>query len=47
MEAAGLACFVASASVLMTLLEYPGSPLHRAIESRFLRNGGPDLRWAG
>lgn len=47
MEAAGLACFVASASVLMTLLEYPGSPLHRAIESRFLRNGAAGLALGG
>ncbi len=37
MEAAGLAVFVISASILTTLLEYPASPLHRAIESRFLR----------
>ncbi len=39
MEAAGLACFVAVASTATTLLEYPGSPLHRAIESQLLRHG--------
>ncbi len=37
MEAAGLACFVITASILATLLEYPESPVHQAIESPFLR----------
>ena len=37
MEAGGLACFVVSASVVTTLLEYPGSPVHRAIGSAFAR----------
>ena len=38
MEAAGLAFFVTSASVVTTLLEYPGSPVHRAIGSTFGRH---------
>ena len=38
MEAAGLACFVVSASLVTTLLEYPGSPVHQAIGSKFARH---------
>ncbi len=38
MEAAGLACFVVVASITTTLLEYPGSRVHQALESPFLRN---------
>ncbi len=38
MEAAGLALFVISASLLTTLLEYPGSPVRQAIASRFWRH---------
>lgn len=38
MEAAGLACFVVVASIVTTLLEYSGSPIHQVIESQFLRN---------
>lgn len=37
MEAGGLAFFVISASVVTTLLEYPGSPVHQAIGSTFGR----------
>lgn len=37
MEAAGLGIFMVSAGVFTTLFEYPGSPLHTAIESPFLR----------
>ncbi len=37
MEAAGLGWFVVSASLLTTALEYPGSPVRGAIESRSLR----------
>lgn len=36
-EAGGLAFFVVSASLATTLLEYPGSPVHRAIGSAFGR----------
>ncbi len=39
MEAGGLAYFVISASLLTTLLEYPGSPLHRALGGKHLRLG--------
>lgn len=37
MEAAGLACFVVSASLVTTLLEYPGLPVRQAIGSKFGR----------
>ena len=37
MEAGGLAYFVISASVLTTLLEYPGSPIHQALGAKPLR----------
>jgi aquaporin Z len=37
MEAAGLGLFMVSAGVFATLLEYPGSPVHRAVAD-------PDLR---
>lgn len=36
-EAGGLAFFVAVASAVTALLEYPGSPVHAAMESRTLR----------
>ncbi len=38
MEAAGLGCFVVVASIVTTLLEYPGSLIHQVIESQLLRN---------
>jgi len=37
MEAAGLATFMISASVLTIVLEHPGSPAHRAVPSDFHR----------
>lgn len=37
LEAAGLAFFMINAAWITTLLEYPGSPVHQAIESKFLR----------
>jgi aquaporin Z len=37
MEAGGLAAFMISAGLFGTLLEYPGSPVHRAISDPFLR----------
>lgn len=36
-EAAGLAFFMVNAAIMTTLLEYPHSPVHRAISSAFLR----------
>jgi aquaporin Z len=37
MEAAGLAFFMISAGLFGTLLGYPGSPVHQAIDEPFLR----------
>src|SRR6516162_4081972 len=37
MEAAGLGLFMVSAGLFGTLLEYPQSPVHRAIADPFLR----------
>jgi aquaporin Z len=37
MEAAGLGLFMISACVFATLLEYPGSPIHQAIQDPLLR----------
>jgi len=37
MEAAGLGAFMLSACLFSALLDYPGSPVHQAIESSFLR----------
>ena len=37
MEAWGLGTFMVSAGVITTLLEYPNSPIHRAIEDADLR----------
>jgi aquaporin Z len=37
MEAAGLGLFMISACVFATLLEYPGSPIHQAIQNSLLR----------
>ncbi|MGH9669342.1 MAG: MIP/aquaporin family protein [Terriglobales bacterium] len=37
MEAAGLGCFMISACFFGALLEFPGSPVHQAIPSVFLR----------
>jgi len=37
MEAAGLGIFMVSAGLFSTLLEYPDSPVHRAIPNGFLR----------
>src|SRR5690242_13308176 len=37
MEALGLCLFMVSAGVFGTLLEYPGSPIHRAISDPFAR----------
>src|SRR5215467_5145825 len=37
MEAAGLGCFMVSACLFTALLEYPGSPVRRAIPDPFLR----------
>src|SRR5256885_7100411 len=37
MEAAGLGLFMISAAVFATVLEYPGSPLHKAIPDPLVR----------
>ncbi len=37
MEAAGLGMFMISAGIFGTILEYPGSPAHQAIDDPFLR----------
>lgn len=37
LEAAGLMFFMVNAAWVTTLLEYPGSPVHQAIQSDFLR----------
>ena len=37
MEAAGLGIFMVSAGVFTILFEYPGSPVHQALSSGFLR----------
>lgn len=39
MEAWGLGTFMVSAGVFSSLLEYPGSPVHRAIPNGDLRLG--------
>lgn len=37
MEAAGLGVVVLAISLLLTLLEYPGSPIHKALSDPMLR----------
>lgn len=47
LEAGGLAFFMINAAWVTTLLEYPGSPVHRAIQSEFLRRIPLGMAMAG